>query len=395
MSKEKEIKITSIIPKSIDEIHKKIQTINPIFDNDKLKNTLNYVYNILGHKCILLMKFENDLYEFLIRPNKLPSRYFKFLPKTIKNKSKVRILAGCIIKEWDIEKKDEVPTYTTNVFQTMLKDGYKMKDGCYLITPTDAVVLKKDVTEPFNDLVGSDNLKLEIKPKNSNDFLPFLSMNAKKGYADIPIFTFDDYDYISKHPRGKIDFDKINYDWETKKELAFFRGGSTGCGWDTNSNMRLKAVQLSSMHPELIDAKLTQITNKMKVHKTRRAGFVSNKLFKIYPKIPQERYSDYKYILQIDGNVAAYRLAKTMLLGSVILIVQSDYSLWYQDLLEPFVHYVPIKSDLSNLVEMIEWCKLNDKKCKTIAKNAKKLAEKILTKKFLFEYLENIFDKTN
>ena len=75
------------------------------------------------------------------------------------------------------------------------------------------------------------------------------------------------------------------------------------------------------------------------------------------------------------------------------MIVESDYSLWYQSLLEPFIHYVPVKPDLSNLVEMIEWCKLNDKKCEVIAKNGKKLAEKILTKKFLFEYMEDVFEK--
>jgi hypothetical protein len=244
--------------------------------------------------------------------------------------------------------------------------------------------------DPFIDFVGSDSLSLPYKPPVESKFLPFLSMNARKGYADIPIFTFDDYDYI-KHP--DIDFLKVNNDWDSKKPVAFFRGSSTGCGWDAETNMRLKAVQMSSMHPELIDAKLTKITKNMKVHKTRRAGYVSSKLYKEATPMKFERFSDYKYILQIDGNVAAYRLAKTMLFGSVIMIVESDYSLWYQPLLEPFVHYVPVKHDLSNLIEMIEWCRLNDKKCEVIAKNGKKLAEKILTKKFLFEYMEDVFEK--
>ncbi len=368
-----------------------IESISVSLLTKKTINTLHYVFNFLGHKCILLIKHRNILYEILIRPNKLPERYFKFLPKTIKKKSKVRVLAGCILKEWDVEKKDETPTYTTKVFYEMLKDGYKIPDGSYLITPTDAVVLRKDLNDPFVDFVGSDSLSLPYKPPVESKFLPFLSMNARKGYADVPIFTFDDWDYI-KHPN--IDFSKVNYDWDSKKPIAFFRGASTGCGWDAESNMRLKAVQMSSTNPELIDAKLTKITKNMKVHKTRRAGYVSSKLYKEAKPISFERFSDYKYILQIDGNVAAYRLAKTMLLGSVIMIVESDYSLWYQEKLEPFVHYVPIKSDLSNLVEMIEWCRINDKKCETIAKNAKKLAEKILTKKYLFEYLEDVFKKT-
>lgn len=386
-----DIKIKSNIGKEVGQAFAIVESISEKLLTKKMINTLQYVYSFLGHKCILLIKRKNTLYEILIRPNKLPERYWKFLPKTIKKKTKVRVLAGCILKEWDIEKKDETPTYTTKVFQTMLKEGYKIPDGCYLITPTDAVVLRKDLHDPFVDFVGSDSLSLPYKSPVESKFLPFLSMNARKGYADIPIFTFDDWDYI-KHP--DIDFTKVNNDWDSKKPVAFFRGSSTGCGWDAETNMRLKAVQMSSMHPELIDAKLTKITKNMKVHKTRRAGYVSSKLYKESTPMKFERFSDYKYILQIDGNVAAYRLAKTMLFGSVIMIVESDYSLWYQSLLEPFVHYVPVKPDLSNLVEMIEWCRLNDKKCEVIAKNGKTLAEKILTKKFLFEYMENVFEKT-
>jgi hypothetical protein len=258
-----------------------------------------------------------------------------------------------------------------------------------LITPTDAVVLRKDLHDPFIDLVGSDKVTLPLKSK---EFIPFLSMNRRVGYEDVPIFTFDDWYYITKHPKyGIINFDKVNYDWKSKKPIAFFRGGSTGCGWDAESNMRLKATQLSSMHPELIDAKITTVVKHTKIHKTRRVGRTDTKIFKEAPLVPQESYSNYKYLLQIDGNVAAYRLAKNMLFGSVILLVESDFSLWYQDKMKPLVHYVPIKSDLSNLVEMIEWCRLNDKKCKKIAENGRKFAEKVLTEKYLFKYLESVF----
>lgn len=33
---------------------------------------------------------------------------------------------------------------------------------------------------------------------------------------------------------------------------------------------------------------------------------------------------------------------------------------WYYDILKPWVHYVPVKRDLSDLVEKIEWLKEND-----------------------------------
>jgi hypothetical protein len=57
---------------------------------------------------------------------------------------------------------------------------------------------------------------------------------------------------------------------------------------------------------------------------------------------------------------------------SVILLVDSEYKLWYSHLLEPFIHYIPIHSDLSNLIETLKWCKTEegDAKCQEIATNA-------------------------
>ena len=41
--------------------------------------------------------------------------------------------------------------------------------------------------------------------------------------------------------------------------------------------------------------------------------------------MPMEEQSKYKYIIHIDGNVNAYRLLNSMLTGSLILRVKSEY----------------------------------------------------------------------
>eukprot|EP00814_Leptocylindrus_danicus_P022582 CAMPEP_0116033250 /NCGR_PEP_ID=MMETSP0321-20121206/18837_1 /TAXON_ID=163516 /ORGANISM="Leptocylindrus danicus var. danicus, Strain B650" /LENGTH=87 /DNA_ID=CAMNT_0003509209 /DNA_START=375 /DNA_END=638 /DNA_ORIENTATION=+ len=41
-----------------------------------------------------------------------------------------------------------------------------------------------------------------------------------------------------------------------------------------------------------------------------------------------------------------------------------------EHLLVPFVHYVPVKDDYSNLMEMVEWARANDDKCKWISHQA-------------------------
>ena len=50
--------------------------------------------------------------------------------------------------------------------------------------------------------------------------------------------------------------------------------------------------------------------------------------------------------------------------------MDSKYIFWYKKLLQPYIHYIPIKSDLSDLLEKIKWCIDNDEKCKEIANNA-------------------------
>ena len=101
----------------------------------------------------------------------------------------------------------------------------------------------------------------------------------------------------------------------------------------------------------------------------------------------------HKYILNIDGSVTAYRLALELSYNSCILKVDSEYFTWYSHLLKEYEHYIPIKKDLSDLAEKIEWCKNNDEKCKKIAKNAKDFHNKIFTKKVLLDYLQMMINE--
>ena len=102
--------------------------------------------------------------------------------------------------------------------------------------------------------------------------------------------------------------------------------------------------------------------------------------------------SNYKYILSIEGNIAAFRLSLELAYNSVILLVKSDFYIWYQPLLKPWIHYVPIKKDLSDLVDKIDWCKKNDNKCKIIANNALEFYKKYINKNSINDYLEMLFN---
>jgi hypothetical protein len=82
-----------------------------------------------------------------------------------------------------------------------------------------------------------------------------------------------------------------------------------------------------------------------------------------------------------------------MRLGSVILKVDSMCvadSIWYFPLLRPHWDYVPVKSDLSDLREKIEWCRNNDIKCREIAKNARMLYDRFISRDGILDYMQSV-----
>lgn len=62
----------------------------------------------------------------------------------------------------------------------------------------------------------------------------------------------------------------------------------------------------------------------------------------------------------MDGTVAAYRLPYLLAGDSVVLKHDSIYYEHFYKQLQPWVHYIPFKADLSDLVEKIQWARDHD-----------------------------------
>jgi glycosyltransferase involved in cell wall biosynthesis len=53
---------------------------------------------------------------------------------------------------------------------------------------------------------------------------------------------------------------------------------------------------------------------------------------------------------------------------------------YYYEYLKEWVHYIPVKRDLSDVVEKVQWCVDNYDKAQEIADNAYKFSQKYLTR---------------
>ena len=291
----------------------------------------------------------------------------------------------------------------------MNKEGKTMDDVEFFFNPRDFPVLKEDYGEPYEQIFPDKKIEDEYRHKT---YTPILSQSSNDKYYDIDIPTQDDILRITTNifpdgcnnpynppPDFELDFDK-------KQSRCIFRGSATGCGNNRKTNMRIEAALMSyelekegtfknTSDQDILDIKLTSWNKKPKIY---------NKEFsqidpKTYPddfkvgdenRIDTKEQSNYKYVLNIDGHVKAFRLGNEFRMGSVVLIVKSPYTLWFMDKLEDEVNCIFINEDLTNLQERLSWCIKNDGKCKQIAKSGMDFYERYLTKEPTFNYFNDL-----
>ena len=88
-------------------------------------------------------------------------------------------------------------------------------------------------------------------------------------------------------------------------------------------------------------------------------------------KTSPEDHLKYKYLLSLDGNSATGTRVPWIMLSNSVLVKQESRKIqWYYDALKPYIHYVPLKEDLSNIFSQIAWMESHDQEVQGITKNA-------------------------
>ena len=117
----------------------------------------------------------------------------------------------------------------------------------------------------------------------------------------------------------------------------------------------------------------------------------------------QEQAKKYKFTFDIENVGASHKLGALFKLGFCVLRVESDHRVWVESVLdrdgvkvlkggdvenyEDGWAYLSVKKDLSNLERTVQWCILNDAKCKQIAENGKRFYASFFTRQFVYEYI--------
>ncbi|XP_036153239.1 protein O-glucosyltransferase 2 isoform X2 [Myotis myotis] len=220
------------------------------------------------------------------------------------------------------------------------------------------------------------------KKKSSPHIHPIFSWCGSTDSKDIVMPTYDLTDSVLE-TMGRVSLDMMSVQantgppWESKNSTAVWRGRDS-------RKERLELVKLSRKHPELIDAAFTNFF------------FFKHDESLYGPIVKHISFFDFfkhKYQINIDGTVAAYRLPYLLVGDSVVLKQDSIYYEHFYNELQPWRHYIPVKSNLSDLLEKLNWAKDHDEEAKKIAKTGQEFARNNLMGDDIFCYYFKLFQE--
>ena len=148
-----------------------------------------------------------------------------------------------------------------------------------------------------------------------------------------------------------------------KETRVMWRGCSSGC-INNDNDIRFQLVsKFYFPHPLAykIDVRCSYYCQR---HKYARTA-ISRKT------IPNQLQC--KFIISLEGNDVASGLKWMVYSNSCVLVPAPTITSWFmEDRLVLYFYYVPIRSDLTDLVNQVNWCFQNLDLCVQIAKNATK-----------------------
>jgi hypothetical protein len=194
--------------------------------------------------------------------------------------------------------------------------------------------------------------------------------------------------------------------WEERHNIPVWRGVSWTKGKAKNVNdsivleqlisngrktRRVEAVLFSREHPGLIDAKLASGFGIKKKLWRRNA---TNGMHKLLPfnEIPAEKYySQYRVAVVLGGNGAAFRTSIHLSTGTAVVLHTFQFEEWFTRFMKPFVHYIPLAEDLSDLNQTMLWVRDNPEEVRNIANRGQEFYEQHLSfernQEFIYELL--------
>ena len=167
--------------------------------------------------------------------------------------------------------------------------------------------------------------------------------------------------------------------WHDKKPTLFWRGAASGAeeqgdNWLNAPRINISCISKNMGDPSKLDAAISYVDNLPAEHMKQRlrdCGIIAE-----YRQFKD--FLSYRYLLDIDGFCCAWKsLFLKLSSGSLVVKTQSDFLQWYHERIIPWVHYIPVMKDYSDIMQILDWLAAHDNEARQISANARSLMDKI------------------
>ena len=170
---------------------------------------------------------------------------------------------------------------------------------------------------------------------------------------------------------------KADKPWSEKRGKAVFRGKLTGHAMDTNGARLLlrgnmtereycNAIErcrfvLKHHNSSLVDARLTDVLGKPLNNSISGVALLGEKM-------TMQDLLEYKVLIMLEGNDVSSGLRWALRSNSLVMMPPPTFTTWVmEELLEPWVHYIPLDPSFNDTEEKMQWMLEHDEDAKRIA----------------------------
>jgi hypothetical protein len=315
--------------------------------------------------------------------------------------------------KWMLEQiTTDLQTYRERVLSTQLLDEgfygkefechklirFRIQDRILSVATNECLRKSKHADEliialkKLNDLVSLPDVDFIVSLQDGfsrDDSLPFCPWFVfAKSFDNEKHILIPDLMALRGYPnvREEIEQASRTYPWSSKIEKIFWRGATTGGSLTTHTWAdlpRSRLVLFSLKHPEIIDARFNRVVQAAPGVKEilQSRGMMAK-------TVRRADHLRYKYLIDVDGNTSTFeRFFWQLFSNSLIFKQNSPNRQWYYAGLQANQHFLPVKEDLSDLMEQILWAKRHDYEAQQIAEQASDFVRHHLTNEDHFLYL--------
>jgi len=165
--------------------------------------------------------------------------------------------------------------------------------------------------------------------------------------------------------------------WEHRSSAWCWRGGCSGVGGA--ASIRVRFVDHLYKHNPQTDVRLSHWWSE---GKQIPAAYFADRFH-------YSEFLKHKIFFIVDGNCIASNHMYAFSTGCVPFLISNQCIFWFSHLIQPYIHYIPVNYDLSNLLEQLDWVKNNDASAQIIANNAFLFAQRHFTSAFQKKYIKD------